>query len=133
MSRLTTRAADQITEGARGTLEQDGIQVGFVPNMFATLASNPAVLDLVEVAGQWEPAPGRQDPADDRACGRGAQWCDYCLAIHTAGSHQGGVTAEDIELSRARNLDPLDVPTSRGSRSGSSRPAVTSATATLRP
>jgi len=49
----------------------------------------------------------------------------YCLATHTVGSHQGGLTAEDIELPGGRNLDPPDVPTSRGPRTGTSRPGVT--------
>ncbi|GAA3840816.1 carboxymuconolactone decarboxylase family protein [Streptomyces chiangmaiensis] len=47
MSRLTVPAPDDVPAGAQSTLDTIGAQFGFVPNMFKTLASNPAVLDVV--------------------------------------------------------------------------------------
>ncbi|MGW0771127.1 hypothetical protein [Streptomyces sp. NPDC002676] len=47
MSRLNVPAADDVPAAAQSTLDTIGAQLGFVPNMFKTLASNPAVLDVV--------------------------------------------------------------------------------------
>jgi hypothetical protein len=42
-----------------------------------------------------------------RKSSKSANGCDYCLAIHTAGSRHGGMTPEDIELCKAgSSIDP---------------------------
>lgn len=47
MSRLNVPSPDDVPDGAKGVLGTIGAQFGFVPSMFATLASNPTVLDVV--------------------------------------------------------------------------------------
>ncbi|MER7743586.1 hypothetical protein ABTX34_35740 [Streptomyces sp. NPDC096538] len=47
MSRLDASAPEDVPAAARETLDAGGAQFGFVPNMLKTLASNPAVLDVV--------------------------------------------------------------------------------------
>lgn len=108
MSRLNVPSADELSAAARGTLDQVGAQFGFVPNMFATLASNPAVLDLVMTA---QTKGNRLLDAKTRhtiaLAVSEANGCDYCLALHAAGSRQGGMTTEDVELSKAgSSVDP---------------------------
>ena len=46
-----------------------------------------------------------------------ANGCDYCLALHTAGSRQGGMSVEDIELARAgSSVDPKRAAVARFAR-----------------
>ena len=47
MSRLKTPALDDLPAGPRQILDKVGAQLGFVPNMFKTIASNPTVLEVV--------------------------------------------------------------------------------------
>jgi uncharacterized peroxidase-related enzyme len=108
MTRLTGPATDQITDDVQATLDQLAGQFGFVPNMFTTLAANPAVLDLVMTA---QARGNRLLDAKTRhtiaLAVSDANGCDYCLALHTAGSHQGGMSADDIELGKAgSSVDP---------------------------
>jgi uncharacterized peroxidase-related enzyme len=108
MSRLTAPTPDAIPADAQETLDKVGTQFGFVPNMFATLASNPAVLDIVTTV---QAKGNRLLDAKTRhtiaLAVSQADGCDYCLALHTAGSLQGGMSIEDIELARAgSSIDP---------------------------
>ncbi|GIH60649.1 hypothetical protein [Microbispora siamensis] len=62
MSRLNVPSPDDVPDGVEGILDNVGAQFGFVPNMFATLASNPTVLDvrhdtaLVSLSSWWRAA-----------------------------------------------------------------------------
>jgi uncharacterized peroxidase-related enzyme len=108
LSRLSAFPADGLSDDVRGTLDQIGTQFGFVPNMFNTLASNPAVLDIVMTlqtkANRLLDAKTRHAIA---LAVSEANGCDYCLALHTAGSRQGGMSVEDIDLARAgSSIDP---------------------------
>ena len=108
MSRLTAPAADQITADAQTALDQVGSQFGFVPNMFTTLAANPAVLDFVMTAqGKGNRLLDAKTRHTIALAVSESNGCDYCLAIHTAGSRQGGMSADDIELSKTgSSIDP---------------------------
>lgn len=109
MSRLTTPVADDITAAAQATLDAVGKQFGFVPNMFALLASNPAVLDIVM---SLQGATARVLDAKTRhtiaLAVSEANGCEYCLAVHSyVSSEMGGMSGDDIELARAGSaVDP---------------------------
>ncbi|MDR7255057.1 putative peroxidase-related enzyme [Nocardioides sp. BE266] len=108
MSRLTAPAPAELTADVQSSLDQVQAQFGFVPNMFATLAASPGVLDFVMTA---QAKGNRLLDAKTRhtiaLAVSDADGCDYCLAIHTAGSLQGGMTPEDIDLSKAGgSVDP---------------------------
>ncbi|MBM0228234.1 MULTISPECIES: carboxymuconolactone decarboxylase family protein [Micromonospora] len=108
MPRLNVLPADEPSADVRSTLDQVGAQFGFVPNMFTMLASNPTVLDLVMTvqtkASRLLDARTRHTIA---LAVSEADGCDYCLALHTAGSLKGGMSVEDIELARAgSSVDP---------------------------
>ncbi|MFE5113902.1 carboxymuconolactone decarboxylase family protein [Streptomyces sp. NPDC056663] len=109
MSRLTVPAPDDVPAGAQGTLDTISAQFGFVPNMFKTLASNPAALDVVT---GLQTAVSRVLDAKTRhtiaLAVSEASGCDYCLALHSyVSSELGGMSSEDIDLARAgRSTDP---------------------------
>jgi uncharacterized peroxidase-related enzyme len=108
MSRLNVLPADEPSAEVQGALDQIGAQFGFVPNMFTMLASNPTVLDVVMTV--QTKASRLLDAKTRHAIALAvseANGCDYCLALHTAGSQQGGMSVEDIELARAgSSVDP---------------------------
>ncbi|MGW0084312.1 carboxymuconolactone decarboxylase family protein [Streptomyces sp. NPDC003393] len=109
MSRLTVPAPDDIPSEAKGILDTVGAQFGFVPNMFATLASNPTVLDVVT---GLQTSLSRVLDAKTRhtiaLAVSQTNGCDYCLAIHTyVSSELGGMSSDDIDLARAgSSTDP---------------------------
>ncbi|MGN6127042.1 MAG: carboxymuconolactone decarboxylase family protein [Humibacter sp.] len=108
MSRLNVPLSDELPTDVQDTLDRVEAQFGFVPNMFQMLASNPAVLDLVTTvqakANRLLDAKTRHTIA---LAVSEADGCEYCLALHTAGSVKGGLSAEDIELSKAgSSVDP---------------------------
>jgi uncharacterized peroxidase-related enzyme len=109
MSRLTVPAPDDVPAGAQSTLDTIDAQFGFVPNMFKTLAANPAVLDVVT---GLQAALSRVLDAKTRhtiaLAVSEASGCDYCLALHSyVSSELGGMSSEDIDLARAgRSTDP---------------------------
>ena len=108
MSRLNVSPTAELPEETNRALDEVAGRFGFVPNMFATLASNPAVLDIVMTlqtkANRLLDAKTRHTIA---LAVSEADGCDSCLALHTAGSLQGGMSIEDIELARAgSSVDP---------------------------
>ncbi|MEV6904802.1 peroxidase-related enzyme [Amycolatopsis sp. NPDC051372] len=109
MSRLTTPSPDEVPAGAQATLDGIRAQFGFVPNMFATLAANPAVLDIVMTLqgkiGRVLDAKTRHTIALAVSQANG---CNYCQAMHAyVSSELGGMSHDDIELARAgSSTDP---------------------------
>jgi uncharacterized peroxidase-related enzyme len=109
VSRLNTPAPDDLTAGARQTLDNLGTQLGFVPNMFKTIASNPTVLEAVM---SLQGTMGRVLDARTRhsiaLAVSQVNDCDYCLAIHTYSSSKfGGMSSEEIALARTgSSADP---------------------------
>ena len=109
MSRLITPAVEDLTAAAQGTLDNVGKQFGFVPNMFAMLASNPAVLDIVM---SLQGSTGRVLDAKTRhtiaLAVSESNGCEYCLAVHSyVSSELGGMSSDEIELARSgSSIDP---------------------------
>lgn len=108
MSRLNVSPAADLPEETGRALDQIRSQFGFVPNMFAALAANPTVLDIVLTlqtkASRLLDAKTRHTIA---LAVSEADGCEYCLALHTAGSLKGGLSADDIELAKAgSSVDP---------------------------
>ena len=109
MSRLSTPSLDNASAGARQALDKIGAQLGFVPNMFRTIASNPTVLEAVTSlqATMSRVLDARTRHSIALAVSQ-ANGCDYCLAIHTFTSSEfGGMSSDDIDLARAgSSVDP---------------------------
>jgi uncharacterized peroxidase-related enzyme len=109
VSRLNVPSLDDVPAGAQRILDNVGAQLGFVPNMFKTIASNPTVLEVVatlqSTLSQVLDAKTRHSIA---LAVSQANDCSYCLAIHTyVSSEFGGMSSDDIDLSRAgSSVDP---------------------------
>ncbi|MEU9977778.1 hypothetical protein [Streptomyces sp. NPDC051014] len=69
MPRLNVPAPEDVPAGAQRTLDDVEAQLGFAPNMFKTLASNPAVLDTVTTLVESRGRVGDADLADVRHAG----------------------------------------------------------------
>jgi uncharacterized peroxidase-related enzyme len=109
MSRLNAPSPDDVPDGAKGILDNIGAQFGFVPNMFATLASNPTVLDVVmTLQGSLSRVLDAKTRHTIALAVSQANGCDYCLAVHTyVSSKLGGMSSDDIDLARAgSSVDP---------------------------
>ncbi|MFS4092566.1 carboxymuconolactone decarboxylase family protein [Streptomyces sp. AF1A] len=109
MSRLNVAPLEDLPAGAQRTLDTIGAQLGFVPNMFKTIAANPTVLDVVTtLQGTLSRVLDAKTRHSIALAVSQANGCDYCLAMHTyVATELGGMSAEDIELGRSGSaLDP---------------------------
>jgi uncharacterized peroxidase-related enzyme len=109
MSRLTAPSPKDVSDGAKGILDNVGTQFGFVPNMFQTLASNPTVLDVVmTLQGTLSRVLDAKTRHTIALAVSQTNDCDYCLAMHTyVSSELGGMSGDDIGLARAgSSIDP---------------------------
>jgi uncharacterized peroxidase-related enzyme len=103
MSRLTAPDLETVPDSTKDILGNVARQFGFVPNMFATIASNPTVLEVVMTL---QSALRRVLDAKTRhtiaLAVSQANGCDYCLAMHAyVSSEFGGMPRDDIDLARA--------------------------------
>lgn len=109
MSRLTTPASEDIAVDAQSVLGAVGKQFGFVPKMFAMIASNPTVLDIVMSlqSGLSRVLDAKTRHTIALAVSE-ANGCEYCLAVHSYVSAElGGMSSDDIALSRSgSSIDP---------------------------
>ncbi|TDW84394.1 putative peroxidase-related enzyme [Kribbella pratensis] len=119
MSRLTTPSLDDVPAGARQILDEVAAQLGFVPEMFRTIASNPTVLEAVtSLQGTMSRVLDARTRHSIALAVSQANECNYCLAIHTYTSSEfGGMSSEDIDLARAGNaVDPKRAAAARFAR-----------------
>ena len=105
MTRLTTHVSiDAAPEASRPFLAAVKKQIGFVPNLFRTVASSPAALEgylrlSAALAEGSLPAATRERIALAVAAING---CDYCLAAHGyIGTHVAKLDSAEIAANRA--------------------------------
>ncbi|WP_329260004.1 carboxymuconolactone decarboxylase family protein [Actinoallomurus sp. NBC_01490] len=109
MSRLNVPPPEEVPADSQRILDSVGAQLGFVPNMFKTIASNPAVLEVVAtLQGTLSRVLDARTRHSIALAVSQANGCDYCLAIHThVATKFAGMSADDIELGRVGNsVDP---------------------------
>ncbi|MFE4967341.1 carboxymuconolactone decarboxylase family protein [Streptomyces sp. NPDC056660] len=109
MSRLNVPAQEDVSAGAQQILGNIGAQLGFVPNMFKTLSSNPAVLEVVTtLQGTLSRALDARTRHSIALAVSQANDCSYCLAMHTyVATEFGGMSRDDIELGHVgSSVDP---------------------------
>jgi uncharacterized peroxidase-related enzyme len=109
VSRLNTPSLDDVPAGAREILDKVGAPLGFVPAMFNTIASNPAVLEAVTtLQGTMSRVLDAKTRHTIALAVSQANECGYCLAIHTyVSSKFCGMSSDDIDLARAgSSVDP---------------------------
>ncbi|MGW4658136.1 carboxymuconolactone decarboxylase family protein, partial [Streptomyces sp. NPDC004279] len=91
MSRLSTPSPEDTPEASEPILDSISAQLGFVPNMFATLASNPTVLEVVmTLQGTLSRVLDAKTRHTIALAVSQANGCDYCLAVHTYVSSELG-------------------------------------------
>jgi uncharacterized peroxidase-related enzyme len=109
VSRLNVPPLEDVPADAQRILENVGAQLGFVPNMFKTIASNPAVLEVVTtLQGTLSRVLDAKTRHSVALAVSQANGCGYCLAMHTyVATEFGGMSGDDIELVRVgRSVDP---------------------------
>jgi uncharacterized peroxidase-related enzyme len=109
VSRLNVPPVEDVPAGAQRMLEDVGAQLGFVPNMFKAIASNPTVLEVVTtLQGTLSRVLDAKTRHSIALAVSEANGCSYCLAMHTyVSSEFGGMSSDDIDLSRAgSSVDP---------------------------
>jgi uncharacterized peroxidase-related enzyme len=109
VSRLNVPPLEDVPADAQRILENVGAQLGFVPNMFKTIASNPAVLEVVTtLQGTLSRVLDAKTRHSIALAVSQANGCGYCLAMHTyVATEFGGMSGDDIELVRVgRSVDP---------------------------
>ncbi|MHC8332708.1 carboxymuconolactone decarboxylase family protein [Pseudomonas sp. LB3P25] len=109
MSRITTLSLEQTTDTTRALLEGVQKKIGFLPNVFKTLAHAPAVLSAYlqhSVALGKTSLSATEKEAIFLATSQ-VNGCDYCLAAHTLFAGKAGLTAQDIVSARQGQLNAL--------------------------
>ncbi|MET0778046.1 MAG: carboxymuconolactone decarboxylase family protein [Pseudomonas mandelii] len=107
MSRIAPLNLEHATDTTRPLLEGVQKKIGFLPNVFKTLANAPAVLSAylqqsVALGKTSLSAPEKEAVflATSQVNG-----CDYCLAAHTVFAGKAGLSAQDIVSARHGQLN----------------------------
>jgi uncharacterized peroxidase-related enzyme len=107
MSRINTISLDTATDATRTVLEGVKKKIGFLPNLFATLATAPVALDTYvqasAILGKTS-LSAQQKEAVYLATSQ-VNGCDYCLAAHTLFAGKSGLSAQDIVAARQGELN----------------------------
>jgi len=110
MSDFTFHSADTAPEAARDTLQNCEQKLGFVPNLYAGLASAPPVLDAYIALGAFFDKTSltmteRQVVLLTTSVSNG---CEFCVAAHSMiAKKMAGVQADVVDAIRAFDL-PVD-------------------------
>lgn len=107
MSRIHAISLDTATDATRPVLEGVKKKIGFLPNLFSTLAKAPVALDTYvqasAILGKTS-LSAQQKEAVYLATSQ-VNGCDYCLAAHTLFAGKAGLSAEDIVAARHGELN----------------------------
>jgi uncharacterized peroxidase-related enzyme len=111
MPRLTALPLDQAPAAARPSLEGVQKQMGFVPNVFKTLAQAPAVLNgyLQFAQAMGKSSLSLKERETIALATSQVNGCDYCLAAHTLFSAKAGLSSEAINRARDGELDAFAI------------------------
>ncbi|MDH4583194.1 carboxymuconolactone decarboxylase family protein [Pseudomonas sp. BN415] len=109
MPRIAIASAEEVSAAARPLL--DGVQktIGFVPNLFQTLAHAPSVLSGYLQLSQTlsRGTLGAREREQIALAVSELNGCDYCLAAHGYFSAKAGLSDGEIQAARAGELDAL--------------------------
>ena len=107
--KLTVHSPDTAPEGSRSTLEGIAEDLGFVPNLAATVAASPALLDAFDGLRRAVARTGL-DPVVREVAGLATGVAvdnAYGVAFHSTVLDRLGVAASDVDTMRAGN-EPSD-------------------------
>ncbi|MGB6229292.1 MAG: carboxymuconolactone decarboxylase family protein [Litorimonas sp.] len=103
MTDFTIHTPDTAPEAARPVLQGAQKSLGFVPNLFATMAEAPALLNAYSQLGELLNRTSF-DATEQQVVlmtNNRLNGCDYCMAAHTTISQASGVPADVIDALRA--------------------------------
>ncbi|PNB46841.1 alkylhydroperoxidase [Pseudomonas sp. GW456-12-10-14-LB2] len=107
MSRIAPLSLETATDATRPTLEGVQKKIGFLPNLFKTLAVAPVALDAyVQISATLGKTSlsAKEKEAVYLATSQ-VNGCDYCLAAHTLFASKAGLAAEEIIEARHGRLN----------------------------
>ncbi|RON15957.1 alkylhydroperoxidase [Pseudomonas brassicacearum] len=107
MSRITALSLEHATDTTRPLLEGVQKKIGFLPNVFKTLAHAPAVLAayLQQSATLGKTSLSATEKEAIFLATSQVNGCDYCLAAHTLFAGKAGLSAQDILSARHGQLN----------------------------
>jgi uncharacterized peroxidase-related enzyme len=107
MSRINTLSLEHATDTTRPLLEGVQKKIGFLPNVFKTLAHAPAVLSsyLQQSATLGKTSLSATEKEAIFLATSQVNGCDYCLAAHTVFAGKAGLSAQDILSARNGQLN----------------------------
>ncbi|MFA5976670.1 MAG: carboxymuconolactone decarboxylase family protein [Pseudomonas sp.] len=109
MTRIAALSLDQAPAGSRAAL--DGIQkgLGFIPNVFKTLAHSPAALSgyqsLAQALGKTSLSAVEREVVALAASE--VNGCDYCVAAHAFFGAKAGLSEEAVGKARMGTLSAV--------------------------
>ena len=125
MSRIPALTLEQATDTTRPLLEGVQKKIGFLPNVFQTLAHAPAVLTayVQQSATLGKTSLSATEKEAIFLATSQVNGCDYCLAAHTLFAGKAGLSAQDILDARQGHLNAYatlaqQITESRGHLSG---------------
>ena len=107
MTKFTTHTAQSAPTASQAILEGAEDSLGFVPNLFATMAEAPALLEgYTTLAGIFDKSSfSEAERQIVMMTNNVLNGCSYCMAAHTTISQMKGVDADVVEA--LRNNTPL--------------------------
>jgi uncharacterized peroxidase-related enzyme len=107
MNRITALSLEHATDTTRPLLEGVQKKIGFLPNVFKTLAHAPAVLAayLQQSATLGKTSLSATEKEVVFLATSQVNGCDYCLAAHTLFAGKAGLSAQDILSARHGELN----------------------------
>lgn len=103
MTHFTIHSIKSAPEGARPILQQLQERVGFVPNLAATMANSPLVLETyVTLSGIF--ARGTLSPVERKLVAMATSYdnqCTYCMAAHSTFAKAHGASDDELSAIRA--------------------------------
>lgn len=107
MSRINAISLDTATDATRPVLEGMKKKIGFLPNLFTTLAKAPVALDTYVQASAilGKTSLSAQHKEAVYLATSQVNGCDYCLAAHTLFAGKAGLSTEDIVAARHGELN----------------------------
>ncbi|MBC3210166.1 carboxymuconolactone decarboxylase family protein [Pseudomonas sp. SWRI111] len=107
MSRITAINLETATDATRPVLEGVKRKIGFLPNLFATLANAPVALDTYVQASALlgKSSLSAQEKEAVYLATSQVNGCYYCLAAHTLFAGKAGLSAQDIAAARQGELN----------------------------
>jgi uncharacterized peroxidase-related enzyme len=107
MSRINTLSLELATDATRPLLEGVQKKIGFLPNVFKTLAHAPAVLTsyLQQSTTLGKTSLSATEKEAIFLATSQVNGCDYCLAAHTLFAGKAGLSSQDILDARSGQLN----------------------------